>query len=49
MQPVSLTELGSFLQMIVYAYQDYLFLAFVLMISFTVLLNVKRLFLDGML
>jgi len=48
-QPVSLVDIMSFLQMLIVSFQDPLYLAFVLLLTFAVLFNVKRLFVDGLL
>lgn len=43
MSPVSLTDLGNFLQNVLNAFDDYIFYSFVLMTSFSVLVGVRRL------
>ncbi|MCY7936313.1 hypothetical protein OB894_12930 [Bacillus subtilis] len=45
MEPVTLADLGNFLQKIIRAYDSYLFFAFVLMMTLSVALGVRRLLL----
>ncbi len=45
MEPVTLADLGRFLQNIARAYDSYLFFAFVLMMTFSVSVGVRRLLL----
>lgn len=42
-QPVSLNELGNFLNLIIHAYDDYVFLTFTLMIVFSIATFMKYL------
>lgn len=42
-KPLDLNEIGEFLQMCLFAFDDYIFITFVLMITFAVALGVRRL------
>lgn len=46
-QAVSLLELGDFLNLIVSAWDDYLYFAFVLMITFNIVMFIKHLVVGG--
>lgn len=43
MVPVTLADLASFLQTIILPFEDFLFMAFTLMVAFAVLFGVKHL------
>jgi hypothetical protein len=46
--PITYTDLGAFLQMVVHAFQAPLFYMFVLLVVFSVLYHVKHLVVDGL-
>lgn len=45
-EPITVSDIGDFLQITVTAFQSPLFLAFVIMITFAVALGIKRMVVD---
>lgn len=45
--PVTLADIGSFMQNVFTGFESMVFLSFVLMSTFTVVLGIKRLFVGG--
>lgn len=45
-QPITISELANFLQMVIYAFEDTLIMPFVIMLTFTVAYHVKRIIVD---
>lgn len=46
-KPLSLSDIGSFLQMVLFAFDDYLFFAFVIMVAFSVAMGIRNLLVWG--
>lgn len=47
MQPVTIADIGQFLQMVITAFQDPLFFVFCAAVGFAVMYHVKHLMVDG--
>jgi hypothetical protein len=47
MQPLTYQEIGEFLQTVIYAFDEYIIFAFVLMCAFTIAMSVRRLLIWG--
>jgi hypothetical protein len=45
--PVTLADLGDFLQVVLTAFQDTIFMSFVIMMTFTVAYHIRKLFITG--
>lgn len=45
--PVNLGDIGTFLQSVLHAFQDPIFYAYVLMLSFAIALGIKRILIGG--